>query len=118
MSNSVTITGNISTDVELSYTPGGNAVAKFNVAVNSGSGDNQKLEGYFPVTAWRQLALHIAESLAKGDRVVVTGRLQQDRWENESGDKRSKIFIVANEVSPSLVFATASVRKAEQTPDS
>lgn len=104
MQNAVVITGNIATEPELTYTPNGTAVAKFNVAVNSGSGEARKLDGFFPVTAWRELAEHVTQSLGKGDRVVVTGRLRQDRWESESGNKRSRIHIVADEISPSLRF--------------
>jgi len=115
MSNSVSIVGNLTREPELRYTPSGAAVAKFGVAVNRSynnrSGEKVEQTDFFDVTAWRELAENIAESLTVGSRVIVTGRLQQDRWENDSGEKRSKIFIVADEVGPSLRWATASVTK-------
>lgn len=115
MSNSVSIVGNLTREPELRYTPSGAAVAKFGMAVNRSysnrNGEKVEQTDFFDVTAWRELAENIAESLTVGSRVIVTGRLQQDRWENDSGEKRSKVFIVADEVGPSLRWATASVTK-------
>lgn len=115
MSNSVTVVGNLTREPELRYTPSGAAVVKFGMAVNRSynnrNGDKVEQTDFFDVTAWRELGENIAESLSSGSRVIVTGRLQQDRWENEGGEKRSKIFIVADEVGPSLRWATASVTK-------
>jgi single-strand DNA-binding protein len=115
MSNSVTVVGNLTREPELRYTPSGAAVVKFGLAVNRSynnrNGDKVEQTDFFDVTAWRELGENIAESLTVGTRVIVTGRLQQDRWENDGGEKRSKIFIVADEVGPSLRWATAQVTK-------
>lgn len=118
MANNVTVVGNLTREPELRYTPSGAAVAKFGVAVNRSynnrAGDRVEQTDFFDVTAWRELGENIAESLTTGSRVIVTGRLQQDRWENDSGEKRSKISIVADEVGPSLRWATASVTKTSR----
>lgn len=115
MSNSVTVVGNLTREPELRYTPSGAAVTKFGLAVNRSynnrNGDRVEQTDFFDVTAWRELGENVAESLSVGSRVIVTGRLQQDRWENDGGEKRSKIFIVADEIGPSLRWATASVTK-------
>jgi single-strand DNA-binding protein len=115
MSNVVTVVGNLTREPELRYTPSGAAVVKFGLAVNRSynnrSGEKVEQTDFFDVTAWRELGENIAESLSVGTRVIVTGRLQQDRWENEGGEKRSKLFIVADEVGPSLRWATAQVTK-------
>ncbi len=115
MSNSVTVIGNLTREPELRYTPSGAAVVKFGIAVNRSynnrNGDKVEQTDFFDVTAWRELGENVAESLTVGSRVIVTGRLQQDRWENDGGEKRSKIFIVADEVGPSLRWATASITK-------
>ena len=115
MSNSVTVVGNLTREPELRYTPSGAAVVKFGMAVNRSynnrNGDKVEQTDFFDVTAWRELGENCAESLSVGSRVIVTGRLQQDRWENDSGEKRSKIYIVADEIGPSLRWATASITK-------
>jgi single-strand DNA-binding protein len=115
MSNTVTVVGNLTREPELRYTPSGAAVVKFGLAVNRSynnrSGEKVEQTDFFDVTAWRELGENIAESLTVGSRVIVTGRMQQDRWENDGGEKRSKIFIVADEVGPSLRWATAAVTK-------
>lgn len=115
MSNNVTVVGNLTREPELRYTPSGAAVVKFGMAVNRSynnrNGDKVEQTDFFDVTAWRELGENAAESLSVGSRVIVTGRLQQDRWENDGGEKRSKIFIVADEIGPSLRWATASITK-------
>ncbi len=112
--NSVTVVGNLVRDVELRWTPSGKAVANFGVAVNQGRGDDEKVS-FFDVTAWDKLGENAAESLVKGQRVVVFGRLEQRSWEDQkTGDKRSKIEIVADDVAPSLKWATASVERNER----
>jgi single-strand DNA-binding protein len=115
MSNVVSVVGNLTREPELRYTPSGAAVCKFGLAVNRSyanrNGDRVEQTDFFDVTAWRELGENIAESLTVGSRVIVTGRLQQDRWENEGGEKRSKVHIVADEVGPSLRWATAAVTK-------
>jgi single-strand DNA-binding protein len=118
-SNNVTITGNLTRDPELRFTPSGQATASFGVAVNRSWQNRQTQEwnevtSYFDVVCWAQLAENAAQSLTRGTRVVVSGRLEQRSWENQEGEKRSKIEIVADEVAPSLKWATTSITKNER----
>jgi len=117
--NSVTVMGNCTRDPELRFTPSGMAVATFGLAVNRRWQNRQTNEweeavSFFDVTAWQQLAENVAESVFKGTRVIVTGRLDQRSWETQDGDKRSKIEIVADEIGPSLRYATAQITKNER----
>ncbi|MCB1003703.1 MAG: single-stranded DNA-binding protein [Acidimicrobiales bacterium] len=117
--NTVNIVGNATRDPELRFTPSGQAVANFGVAVNRRWQNRQTQEweeavSFFDITCWGQLAENVAESIQKGTRVVVDGRLDQRSWETEQGDKRSKVEIVADEVAPSLRWATAQVTKNER----
>jgi len=112
----VTIVGNLTDDPELRYTPNGAAVAKFRVAVNRRYKDQsgEWKDGdtsYFTVNAWRTLAENVAETLTRGANVIVVGRLQQRSWETQDGEKRTVIEIEADEVGPSLRWATAKVEK-------
>jgi single-strand DNA-binding protein len=115
MSNHVTVVGNMTRDPELRYTPSGAAVAKFGLAVNRSytnrAGEKVEDTSFFNVNAWRQLAENVAESLTVGTRVVVSGRLQSRSWETEDGQKRSVVEIEADEIGPSLRWATAAVTK-------
>jgi single-strand DNA-binding protein len=118
--NSVTLVGNLTDDPELRYTPNGAAVCKFRIAVNrrmpDGNGGWKDGEAsFFSVNCWRGLAENVAESLTRGTRVVVAGRLQYRAWENQDGDKRSAVEIEADEIGPSLKWATARI---ERTPRS
>ena len=102
------------------YTPSGVSKVSFGVAVNRSWRNQQTQEwdeqtSFFNVVAWRQLAENVGASLAKGSRVVVTGRLEQRSWETEQGEKRSIVEIVADDVSASLRFATAEVHKVERS---
>ena len=117
--NSVTLVGNCTRDPELRFTSSGQAVATFGLAVNRRWQNRQSNEweeavSFFDVTAWQQLAENVAESVQKGTRVIVAGRLDQRSWETQDGDKRSKIEIVADEVAPSLRWATATITKNER----
>lgn len=112
MSAAVTIVGNVTRDPELRFTPGGLAVCNFGVAVNRKRGDEEQTS-FFDVTAFGDLAEHVAE-LPKGCRVVVVGRLEQQTWDKD-GEKRSKVVIIADEIGPSLRWATASVTKSGGT---
>lgn len=117
--NTVTVVGNLTRDPELRFTPTGQAVASFGLAVNRRWQNRQTQEweeatSFFDVTCWAQMAENVSESLTKGSRVVVNGRLDQRSWENQDGDKRSKVEIVADEVGPSLRWATAQVVKNER----
>jgi single-strand DNA-binding protein len=112
----VTIVGNLTDDPELRYTPNGAAVAKFRVAVNRRYKDQsgEWKDGdtsYFTVNAWRTLAENVAETLTRGANVIVVGRLQQRSWETQDGEKRTVIEIEADEIGPSLRWATAKVEK-------
>ena len=113
--NTVTVIGNVTRDPELRYLPSGTALVNFGVAWNNRytDRDGNKVEdtSFFDVTCWRDLADNVAESISKGDRVIVYGRLEQRSWENQEGEKRSKVEIVADEVAPSLRWATARVEK-------
>jgi single-strand DNA-binding protein len=74
----------------------------------------QEATSFFDVVCWRDLAENVALSLSKGMRVVVTGRLEQRSWETEEGEHRSKVEITADEIGPSLLFATADVQRTER----
>ena len=112
--NTVTIVGNLTRDLELRFTPSGAAVANFGVAWNMKGRDGQEDKvSYFDVTCWRQLAENVSDSLTKGSRVVVYGRLDQRSWQNNDGDKRSKVEIIADDVAPSLKWATAELTRNE-----
>ena len=119
MDNSVTVVGNITRDPELRYTPSGQAVVKLGLAVNRRWQNRQTSEweeqvSFFNITAWAQLAENVGECLTKGMRVVVTGRLEQRSWETQEGDKRSVVEVVADEVGPSIRWATVEVTKNER----
>ena len=112
----VTITGNLTDDPELNHTPNGNLVANFRLAVTArvrdGDGWRDGETSFFRVNVWRQLAEHVAESLSKGDRAVVIGRLKSRSWETPEGDKRSVVEVEADEVAPSLRWAIAKPERA------
>ena len=115
--NSVTLIGNLVDDPELRFTPSGVAMAKVRFAVNrryQRNGQWEEETSFFGGTLWRDAAENAAESLQKGMRVIVTGRLEQRTWETQEGEKRSKVEVVADEVGPSLRWATASVSKNER----
>jgi single-strand DNA-binding protein len=117
----VTVIGNLTDAPELRFLPNGDAMCKFTVASTPRVFDRQAntyKDGeplFLSCTAWRQLGENIAESLTRGARVVVTGRLRQSRWETESGEKRSMIQLDVEEIGPSLRFATAKVSKMART---
>jgi single-strand DNA-binding protein len=113
--NTVTVVGNVTRDPELRFTPSGAAVATFGLAWNRKStnarGEAEEQVSFFDVTCWRQLAENVAESLSKGTRVVVYGRLEQRSWETGDKERRSKVEIVADDVAPSLRWATAELTR-------
>jgi len=112
----VTIVGNLAADPEVRTTPGGATVASFRVAVTPRVREGDQWRdgetSFFRCTAWRSLAENLAESVGKGARVIVVGRLRQRSWETPEGDKRSVTEIEADEVGISLKFAQAQPRKA------
>jgi len=120
--NQVVIVGNLTRDPELRYTPNGAALVKLGVAVSrrikdDATGQWRDAEtSFFNVTAWRSLAENVAESLTQGNRVVVVGRLRTNSWETPEGDKRSVVEIEAEEIGPSLKWATAKPEKQGRGP--
>lgn len=118
--NVITLVGNVTDDPELRFTPGGAAVANFTVAVNQrrpaqGGGWEDRLDGFFRCNCWRDLAENVAESLQKGTRIVVVGRLQQRSWEDQEGNRRSVVEVQVDDVGPSLRWATANVQKSSRS---
>ena len=114
--NSVDLVGNVTRDPELRFTPGGMAVAQFGLAVNRRFQRNNEWKeetSFFDVVTYGTLAENVSESLNRGSRVLVQGRLEQRSWETQEGDKRSKVEVIADEVGPSLRWATAEVTKNE-----
>jgi single-strand DNA-binding protein len=101
----VSFAGNLTDDPEVRYTEGGIARAMFRVAV---SGRREQEASFFTVIVWRDQAEHVAESLSKGSRVVVVGRLQQRSWTVEDSSARSAVEVLAEELGPSLRWATAT----------
>lgn len=118
MSSNITLIGNLVDDPELRFTPSGVAMAKIRMAVNrrwrDQSGEWQENTSFFTGTIWREQAEQAAESLQKGARVIVTGRLEQRSWENEQGEKRSVVEVQVDEIGPSLRWATATVNKTQR----
>ena len=119
--NIITIVGNLTDDPELRYTPNGVAVTNMRVAVNrrmfnreSNSWD-EKLDGFFTVNVWRDHAENVAESLKRGTRVMVQGRLISRSYEDKEGQTRWVTEIEADEVCPSLRWATAKVSKVNRS---
>ncbi len=111
--NTVTVVGNVTRDPELRFTQGGMAVANFGVAWNKRKQDGEEEVSFFDVSCFRQLAENVAESITKGTRVVIYGTLQQRSWENQEGERRSKVEIIADDIAPSLKWASAEIRKNE-----
>lgn len=118
--NALTIVGNLADDPELRFTPSGVAVANLRVAVNRRVRDHatgeysDRLDGFFTVNVWRDQAENVAETLSRGDRVLVTGRLSNRSYEDKDGQTRWVTDIEADEVCPSLRWATAQLRKVNR----
>jgi single-strand DNA-binding protein len=109
---SVSFVGNLTDDPEVRYTEAGIARAVFRVAV---SGRREQEASFFTVVVWRDQAEHAAQSLTKGSRVVVVGRFQQRSWTAEDGSARSTVEIMAEELGPSLRWATATTTRATRS---
>lgn len=110
----VTLAGNATRDPELRYSPSGHAICSFSVAENRKVKDREVVS-FYDVVCFGSLATNVAESVTKGTRVVVTGRLEQRSWESDDGQKRSKVEVVADEVGPSLRWAVVDVHRTERT---
>lgn len=117
--NTITVSGNVTRDPEMRFTPSGQGVVSFSVAVNRSWQNRQTQEweeqtSFFDVKAWAQLAQNISDTISKGARVVVSGRLEQRSWETEQGERRYAFEIVADDVAVSLLYATATVNRNER----
>jgi single-strand DNA-binding protein len=108
---SVSLAGNLTDQPEVRYTEGGIARTMFRVAV---SGRREQEPSFFTVVVWRDQAEHAAQSLSRGSRVVVVGRLQHRTWTAEDGSARSTVEVVAEELGPSLRWATATATRARE----
>ena len=113
----ITVVGNLTDDPELRFLPNGTAMVKFTVASTPRVLDRQSGQWkdgdplFLACTGWRDLAEHIAESVTKGTRVIVSGRLRLSRWQTDEGEKRSAYGLEVDEVGPSLRFAQAKVTR-------
>jgi len=116
--NQVMLVGNLTDDPELRFTPNGAAVANFRLAVTPRvrEGDSWKdgETSFFRINVWRQQAENVAETLQKGARCIVVGRLRTRSWETPEGEKRSVTEVEADEIGPSLKFATAKVERSSR----
>ncbi len=115
--NSTVITGNLVRDPELRSTASGTAVANFSVADNRrwadpATGERREATTYVDVVAWGDLGRHVAQSLRLGDRVTVSGRLEQRSWQSDQGERRSKLELTAADVAASLRWATVAMLEA------
>jgi single-strand DNA-binding protein len=117
----ITVIGNLTDDPELRFTPSGAAVAKFRVASTPRYLDKATSEWkdgdplFLACTVWRQAAENVAESLSRGSRVIVSGRLKQRTYETREGEKRTVMELEVDEIGPSLRYATAKVQKMTRT---
>jgi single-strand DNA-binding protein len=115
--STVTVVGNLTRDPELRFTQGGRAICTLGLAVSRRYQVNnewQEQTSFFNAVAWAQLGENAAASLTKGMRVMVTGRLEQRSYDTSEGEKRSVVEIVADEIGPSLRWATASVDRNDR----
>lgn len=116
------LAGNLTRDPELRYTPSGQAVVSLRVAVQERVFNERtdkwedKPPEYFDVTAWRQLAEHIAEYLAKGQRIVAEGRWESQSWTDTEGVTQERIVMIASDLGPSMKFAGARPLARERRP--
>ncbi len=117
--NTIVLVGNVTRDPELRFTPSGQPTTTFGLAVNRRWQNRQTQEweeatSFFDIVCWRELAENASESLRRGSRIIVTGRLEQRSWETSENEKRSKVEVVADELGPSLRWASAVVTKNER----
>src|SRR5262245_6240885 len=115
--STVTLVGNLTRDPELRFTQSGQAIATLGIAVSrryQQNGEWQEKTSFFNITAWGQLGENAASSLSKGSRTIVTGRLEQRSYETQDGEKRSVVEVVADEIGPSLRWATAQVDRNDR----
>ena len=116
--NSITVVGNLTRDPELRFTNAGKAVVSFGIAVSRRYQVNnewQEQTSFFNVTAWDQLGENAAASLHKGTRVLVSGRVEVREYQGRDGEKRTSVDIVADEIGPSLRWATAQIERTQRS---
>ena len=117
----ITVVGNLTDDPELRFTPSGAAVAKFRIASTPRTLDRQSGEWkdgeplFLACNIWRDAAEHVAESLQRGARVIVQGRLRQRSYETREGEKRTVYELEVDEIGPSLRYATAKVQRMSRS---
>ena len=117
----ITVVGNLTGDPELRFTPSGAAVANFTVASTPRAFDRQSNEWkdqetlFMRCSVWREAAENIAESLQRGNRVIVTGRLKSRSYETKEGEKRTVLELEVDEVGPSLRYATAKINRTQRS---
>ena len=121
MTATTIVIGNLTREPEIRYTRDGQATTTLGVAVNRRwrdrtSGEWEESTSFFEVVCWRDLAESAALSLAKGMRVIVTGRVEQRTWEGDDGQQRSRIEVVADDLGPSLRYAVAEITRTERQP--
>ena len=116
--NTVTLIGNLTREPEIRFTNNGRAITTFGLAVSRRyqvNGEWQENTSFFNVVAWGQIGENAAHSLHKGSRVIVAGRLEQRSYETSEGEKRNVFEIIADEVGPSLRWATAQIERTERS---
>jgi single-strand DNA-binding protein len=117
--STITIQGGLGQDPEIRYTSNGQAKATLGVAVrrswrNRQTNEWEERTSWINVVVWGDMAENVSDTLSKGMRIIATGRLEQRTWETEQGEKRSVTEMVADEIGPSLKWATADVKRSER----
>jgi single-strand DNA-binding protein len=118
--NTITIVGNVTREPELRFTAGGRSQLTLGVAVNRRYPDRNRPgewveeTSFFNVVCWADLAENVSSSVQKGSRIIVNGRLHQRSWETDNNEKRSVVEVIAEEVGPSLRWATAQISRTER----
>ena len=117
----ITVVGNLTNDPELRFTPSGSAVANFTIASTPRTFDRQSNEWkdgetlFLRASVWREAAENVAESLTKGTRVIVSGRLKSRSYETKEGEKRTVMELEVDEIGPSLRYANAKVNRTQRS---
>jgi single-strand DNA-binding protein len=115
--NTVTLIGNLTREPEIRFTNNARAITTLGLAVNRRyqvNGEWQEQTSFFNVVAWGQIGENAAHSLHKGHRVIVTGRLEQRSYETQDGEKRNVVEVIADEIGPSLRWATAQIDRTDR----
>ncbi|MGD9793455.1 MAG: single-stranded DNA-binding protein [Acidimicrobiia bacterium] len=115
--SNITAVGNVTREPELRFTQGGQAVTKFGLAVNrrwQQGGEWKESTSFIDVVAWGQMAENVSASITKGARVMVSGRLEVRNYETQQGEKRTAVEITADEIGPSLRWATAQIERNDR----